>query len=576
MQRERSAVGRRPMCSVCLLLVLALCLADLLGISFIRGNPLPESLAAWIAGHPEAVVCGEVQQCVETENSHSIYLKNVFLLLQSEETEQSESSGQSVFQQKNSIKNPQKISIKNSRKISIKNLQKISVKNPQKVSIENVRVFLKKEGAMENIPAGTLLKVSGRLVRVPETRNPGEFDSRQYYACRHIYYYLKDARIMQRSETYSRYRQGLLDVRGRLAQILEKTAGTDAPVFEAMLLGEKSGLEEETKLRYQMVGIIHILAISGMHISLLGEGLNRLLKNLGLGIFLSGMLSLGVMVQYGLMTGGSIAAMRAVCMFLMAVGAQLLGRCYDSLNALGLSALILLLSAPANLYDSGFLLSFGAVLGIRTGAVFAKALGIQNRIAETLVSSAAVQLAVLPVTLWFYGETSVLGIFLNLLVLPTVGAVLASGAAGAILGLFSLKAAGAVLLPGRALLFLYDQCCILAGKLPFCTWVGGRPRLWQAGLYYACYLAALFAAYKALDSRDRDDARKKKNGRRRAAGVLCGFLLCTGILLLGWRGRKGLTITCLDVGQGDAIVLETGEGDCFLVDGVCYFLLYGG
>lgn len=517
-------MGKRPMCLVCILLAAVLCFADWLGISFVRGNPLPEALQAWIKSHPDAVIFGEVQQCAETENSQSIYLKNVSLLLTSERAEKSE---------------------------------KLS---SQKVSIENVRVFLKKESVMEKIPAGTFLKVSGRLVRVPETRNPGEFDSQQYYACRHIYYYLKEGVIEEKSESFSAYLQGLLNIRERLADIFENAAGSDAPVFEAMVLGEKSSLEDETKIRYQMAGMIHILAISGMHISLLGEGVNCLLKKTGFGIFISGMLSLGLMVQYGMMTGGSVAAMRAVCMFLMSMGAQLLGRCYDSLNALGLSALILLLNAPANLYSSGFLLSFGAVLGIRTGAVFTGLAGTKNKILSALISSVSVQMATLPVMLYFYGEVSVIGVFLNLLVLPTVGIVLASGALGGLAGLFSMKAAGILLVPGRILLLLYDTCCEAAGKLPWCTWIGGQPKLWQAGIYYGLFFAALFTAKWYA-------RRKESRHFRRDAGILCAVLISAGVFILGWHYEQGLTITCLDVGQGDGIVLETSEGYDFLIDG---------
>ena len=80
------------MCLACVFLMLALCLADLAGISFVRGNPLPESVQAWIAGHPDAVIFGEVQQCAETENSQSIYLKNVYLFNTSDENQ----SGQEI------------------------------------------------------------------------------------------------------------------------------------------------------------------------------------------------------------------------------------------------------------------------------------------------------------------------------------------------------------------------------------------------------------------------------------------------------------------------------------------------
>ncbi|MGN8631111.1 DNA internalization-related competence protein ComEC/Rec2 [Blautia sp. HCP3S3_G3] len=538
-------MGKRPLCLVCILLMIVLCLADGLGISLVRGNPLPRSLQAWLETHPDAVICGEVQQCAETEYSQSVYLKNVSLLLKSEGAEKSE-----------------------------------------KISIENVRVFLKnnKENAMEKIPAGTLLKVSGRLVRVPETRNPGEFDSRQYYACRHIYYFLKDGVIEEKSESFSVYLQGLEDVRECFVNVFENTSGADAPVFEAMLLGEKGNLEEETKMRYQMAGMIHILAISGMHISLLGEGVNRFLKKAGLGLFASGMLALGLMLQYGMMTGTSVAAMRAVCMFLMSVGAQLLGRCYDSLSALGLSAVILLLSAPANLYSSGFLLSFGAVLGIRAGAALVKMTGIKNKILTALLSSAAVQLVTMPVLLYFYGEVSMAGIFLNLLVLPTVGLVLLTGAAGGLIGLFSLKAAAVTLISGRALLWLYDFCCKLAGKLPVCTWIGGKPEIWQMIIYYVLLLMVFFVGkkdgsavriFRKIQEKGKASGRDKvhgecfgqENDNRRYKYILCVLLMCTAVLILGWRDRKGLKITCLDVGQGDAIVLETEEGYHFLVDG---------
>lgn len=541
------------MCLVCLLLMLAMCLADGLGIPLIRGNPLPESLQAWISRHPEAVICGEVQQCAESEFSQSVYLKRVWLLYQPEQKK--------ISEENNSTKD---LSAKESDKTAS------NVRDSyEKVSIENVRVFLKKEKgkANEKIPAGTLLKVSGRLVRVPETRNPGEFDSRQYYGCRHIYYFMKDGVIQDRSDSYSVYLQGLVEVREHFAGIFEGAAGEDAPVFEAMVLGVKGELEEEVKMRYQMAGIIHILAISGMHISLLGAGLNRLLKRAGLGIFLSGMISLVFMIQYGMMTGGSVSAMRAVCMFLMATGAELLGRCYDGMTALAVSALILLLNSPANLYSSGFLLSFGAVCGLGAAPVLCRLVGSKNRIINALLSSAAVQLMTLPVMLYFYGEVSLAGILLNLAVLPTVGAVLASGAAGGLAGLASLKAAGVVIIPGRAMLFLYDKLCILAGKLPWCTWIGGKPELWQIGGYYAVLFFVLFLGNK-LEEKSR--LRKKAGSRQpHIVKIKIGLwvLLCLGIFILGRRPRMGLSITCLDVGQGDCIVLETSKGNQFLIDG---------
>ena len=136
---------RRPVCLVCLFLMLCMCLADLAGVPLIRGNPLPETVQTYIKKHPDSVICGEVQRCQATEFSFSVYLKQVYLICRSE-----------------------------------------------KIPIENVRVFLKTE---EKLPAGTAVCISGKLEQVEAPRNPGEFDSRQYYACQHIYYFMKNGII---------------------------------------------------------------------------------------------------------------------------------------------------------------------------------------------------------------------------------------------------------------------------------------------------------------------------------------------------------------------------------------------
>ena len=157
---------RRPVCLVCLFLMLCMCLADLAGVPLIRGNPLPETVQTYIKKHPDSVICGEVQRCQATEISFSVYLKQVYLICRSE-----------------------------------------------KIPIENVRVFLKTE---EELPAGTAVCISGKLEQVEAPRNPGEFDSRQYYACQHIYYFMKNGIIKRKSRVYSGYQQFLLDLKDRI------------------------------------------------------------------------------------------------------------------------------------------------------------------------------------------------------------------------------------------------------------------------------------------------------------------------------------------------------------------------
>lgn len=503
---------RRPLCLVCLFLMLFLAAGDWLGFPLIRGNPLPDHLKEWIKENPEGVICGEVVSFRDTEFSQTVSLNQSYLIYRS-----------------------------------------------KKFPIKNTTVYLKKR---EELKPGMYLCVRGILEELSLPRNPGEFNARQYYACDHMYYSVKKGEVLKKGKEGNAYQTLLLRIREHLNGVLEDAAGETAPVFAAMVLGEKGELPKETKMLYQMAGIIHILAISGLHISLLGVGLYELLKKTGLGIWSAGFLSLTVMIFYGEMTGGSVSAMRAVSMFLIATGAKILGRIYDMMTALSVSAMILLLESPAYLYNTGFLLSFGAVLGV--GAVlpvFLKFSGIKNKILKSLMGSVCVQLTTLPVMLWFYGEVPIIGIFFNLLVLPTVGIVLISGVFTALIGCISPGLAVCVSLPGRLVLFAYDKLCCLGTSLPFCTWTPGQPKIWQAVIYYVILFSVTGAAGFLI--------KKEVKNRRKLYLAKSGLVvsLAAALFVLSQRDRLHMEITCLDIGQGDAIAAQLPTGEVFLVDG---------
>lgn len=334
-----------------------------------------------------------------------------------------------------------------------------------------------------------------------------------------------------------------------------------------------------------MAGMVHILAISGLHISILGMGLFSLLKRIGLGNAGAGLVSLCVMLQYGMLTGGSVSAMRAVCMFVLNVGARVLGRTYDLMTALSLSAIFLLLDSPAYLYSSSFLLSFGAVVGL--GAVsphLIRITGAKGKAGKALISSLSVQAATLPVMLVFFGEVSVIGILLNLFVLPTVGGVLISGLCCSVLGLFSVNAGRVAAVPGRILLWLYEKVCMFAGKLPFCTWIGGLPEIWQSISYYLLLASGIILAYvmasgiqkkeenqlavgkKVSENSDKIRGVFRKAAKRAYPAGIFLLAAAAGIFVLSRKPGKELRITCLDIGQGDGIVLEIPDGGVFLMD----------
>ena len=149
---------RRPVCILCMLLVVFLCVTDWLGFSLIRGNPLPQSVQTWIRKHPESTICGEVVRCRENEDFQSVYLRNTYLIY-----------------------------------------------NSEKVSIDNIKVYLKQKknhsgnSDVDKLLAGSLVLVSGKLEEVQSPTNPGEFDSKAYYGCQRIYYVMKDKEAVAES-----------------------------------------------------------------------------------------------------------------------------------------------------------------------------------------------------------------------------------------------------------------------------------------------------------------------------------------------------------------------------------------
>lgn len=498
---------RRPMCFLCILLMCGICAADWFGLSLFRERPLTAGQEQEILGKSVAVQ-GILQEKVEKETSFSIYLKDTFLTFQS-----------------------------------------------TSIPIENIKIYMDEKVALSR---GTRVKIEGVLHCIEKPRNPGEFDNPIYYETQGIYYTMAKGKLLGFSENPKIYEAGMERLKNRLSLCFQEIAGKHAGIFQAMLLGDKNDLDAQVKNQYQMAGIIHILAISGLHLSILGTGLYKVLKRLGAGNGLAGVVALCVIIQYGVLTGSSVATMRSVVMFLIGIGAKISGRSYDLLSSLAAAAILILLERPACLYYSGFLLSFGAVLGLGwVLPVFQETMG-ENPIVRPFLGAFSVHVVMIPLLLYFFSEVSILGIFLNLLVIPTVAGVLVCGLLGAAAGIFSLGLGKLLILPGRCLLEIYQGLGALCCRLPFCTWVGGKPEIWQIVIYYL----AVFLLVEVL----RRTNKQKKKWKIWRRGMLVTIYLFV-LILLSWKDRSGLRITFLDVGQGDGIVWETEGGGCYLVDG---------
>lgn len=421
---------------------------------------------------------------------------------------------------------------------------------------------------------GQTLLIQGTISLFEEAANEGGFDAAHYYQSQKIDFAVFAGNIQCVNNKGSRYRQFLERVRKRLQEVLLTSANDDG-VLAAMLLGEKSSLDGEIKSLYQQAGIAHILAISGLHVSLLGMGLYRLLRHrCHLGYLSASGATAFFMISYMLMSGNSVSTRRAVGMLFIYLLADVLGRGYDLLSALSLVVMVLLWENPFLTGYSGFLFSVAAVLGVGVGdSVLGEWKAFKNQRAG-LWTSLIIQLFTLPLVAYNYYEIPVYAMVLNLFVLASVARLLELAVAGAVSGVFLPKMGKLLLVPCGWILKLYQWLCQCFVSLPGAQYMSGKPAVWKIAVYYLMLAGLLFLLWCRIRLRAAKQHGVEKCGelqeKRRGMWLekLCLAAAVAVILfVLLFPARKEFEIDVLDVGQGDGIYLCTSDGVSLFIDG---------
>ncbi|MCB7063354.1 ComEC/Rec2 family competence protein [Enterocloster citroniae] len=466
---------------------------------------------------------------------------------------------------------------------------------------------LETQPALETQPLpGMTVELKGKLDVMEKPRNPGEFDFQSYYRSKGTVCRMFGEKLEVIEADFVPYQVFLLKFKTRCANILDTICTPeDSAIFKAVLLGDTSGMEPEVRTMYQRHGISHLLAVSGQHLAIIGGGIYLLIRRIGLGFGKAGALSAVLVISYGILTGSSGSAVRAVIMILCLWLAAKEGRSYDTLSALGLAALLLLWKSPYLLYQSGFQLSFGAVLSIGgLGNCLKTGFDVKQGYENTILISLCVQIVLTPVVLYHYYQHPLYGIFLNLLVIPLIAVLMYSGLLGIMLGSVWLTGGMAAVGAGHYVLSLYEWLCRQVEQLPGYCLVMGRPSWGQLGLYSTGMAVGLHVliVWKQRNMRamrqkkgekypkERGEQQKGRVEQQRAMWskekrvkdehifvnriwsapwfflVMSGGLYGLCFLLLFPRHVKGLEVTVMDVGQGDGILMRTGNYTV-LIDG---------
>jgi competence protein ComEC len=445
-----------------------------------------------------------------------------------------------------------------------------------------IQVMLKLPPEVTELPPlelGDEITISGDLQAPRGKRNPADFDYRAYLANKHIFstLYVREVgtlHLVAHQQTWAE--QFILPIRAYIQRSIQQVIHNSEAkaVMVALILGDQSELDTETRADFSQTGLTHILAISGLHILLIGMLLYNLLRPMLRRLnrfswqteeWIRAVLTLFVLLVYTALTGATPSVVRAVVMCAVFIGGNLFQRNSSALNSLGASALVLLLLNPSYLFDIGFQLSYAAVAGIlllnplsklwldALTATWKPKEWLKNYLIEPLLVSFYATLATMPVLLYHFGQVSFAGLVLNLIAIPSSSAAL-------IAGLLSLLFQGWLPFVGES----------FGAVAEVCTWIllktaslGNSYFSWTTLHVFVDNLWVLFALIAAIFM-----LAQWQTVIRWKVGILSLSCLSLGVWTSNFDGSNlpKLDILYFDVGQGDAALVTFPNGKTLLVD----------
>lgn len=483
----------------------------------------------------------------------------------------------------------------NSSYLYLKNISVSISSHSAKYHLDNLLV-IDTNHISDNYLPGNKLICNGEISKLDTPTNEGQFNEKAYYKGKNIYYKFYASKTKIHSTDISYLKASLYQIRKRVFAVYQKTLSKkDAGIVSAMLLGEKSTLSYDIKELYQKNGISHILAISGLHISIICMILFQILSRIAIPKPLPFIITTCFLILYGIMTGFGISVNRAILMMLIMLFGKEIGRSYDSITAMAFSAFIILLQKPYAIFSCGFLLSYSATLGIVLILPFFKGIAYGSiseqearirhnrrqikecsqkniisslkkllligkaKLEHSLLSSSAIWISTFPILLYFYYEIPTYSILLNLLVLPLVSSIVIISFIGGIIGLLSLPLAKLILTAVHFILLFYEYICNIFEQFPYPTQVLGCPARLKILLYYIILCVAFFLLKKPI---------LYSKSLKKSYRLFAVFSIIAGCCLVIYKPSVNkLQITMIDVGQGDGIFIQTETGTNILIDG---------
>jgi len=378
---------------------------------------------------------------------------------------------------------------------------------------QQIIIYLEKDSLSQTLDYGNIILFRKPTQRIKNSGNPGSFDYQQYCAFQHIYYevFLHENEFVVLTVTRTNlFKKYLLASRKKILNSLKSFMRGDKEtgLAEALLIGYKDDLDKRLVQSYSHTGVVHIIAISGLHLALIYGLLQFLLKPTRknkIGKWINPVVLLTVLWIFSFLSGSSPSVMRSVVMFSFIIIGKSFYKSSSVYNSLAASAFLLLCYNPFWLWDIGFQLSYAAVLSL---IIFVKPVYnwfyIQNKFLDLIWKSASVtiaaQILTIPVSIYYFHQFPNYFLLTNLFAVPLSSLVLLGELLICIISFFPVaaKIIGAIV---SWMTWLLNSFIEHMENMPFSLWTGLYINFFQLILFYlfiACIAGWLLNKHKPL------------------------------------------------------------------------------
>ena len=429
---------------------------------------------------------------------------------------------------------------------------------------------------------GDLIEINGEYIIPSKARNYKGFDYREYLKTKKIYGSIKtennQIRIIERNKLNpilmfsNKVRSYIVDASNKL--VSQRTSG----LLAGILLGDKSGISEETIENFKISNLSHMLSVSGAHASYIILGITFVLSKSKVSKKWIYILTIFILILFMFITNFTASVTRACFMAIIVLGANLLYRKPDIWTSISIALLAILIANPFTVNEIGLQLSFLGTIGIilfnKNIEKFLNRIKINSKISKLLSVTISAQIMIMPVMAYKFNTISLTFFISNILASPFLGINIILGFITIFISfiLFDLAKILAVVLDfGLKILIFISE---FTAKLPLSSILIKTPYAFIIILIYCLvltlnYIYSIYNLNRSLRLFQKHLLKKlnKRNIENVLAISICVMIIFNFFSFTYSLIPKDLKIYFIDVGQGDSTLIITPQGKSILIDG---------